>query len=521
MPLNIISIRSLSFTGTTWLNLVLGTARKAHAIGPPERLLRLVRNGEEVEGGACRACGTGCPKMAPFLDSADPGSNVFLQLASHLEVDHLVINNPGSEALPQLNDPGINIKELVLTRDGRGTACSHLKYNPDSTPKQTIKDWFEPAARSLLGNIDPGRQMLVRFEDILTSPELFLPRIASFCGLELPTNATKYWEHDIHPVAGNGGAIAMRRIHLGGSFPKKPEWHERYERLCENELISVEQDWRRDLDRETRLLFDALAGELNGRLGYTRDEAPGDATAPRRGFLGRAWNLLTGSTPEHPAHAARMDTEKLNPAACLSTQAWLDMCFITEEWNRLGHAADAGPLPFADASQREQIASILAKHAHDRPADHPRGGLVLDCGTGLSTVALARLADAPAIGIASSSEDLELASTIPPMDPLLLGTIRFEGLKDASRLPCPDASASWALLGTHAGSKDAITPGILADLKRVLIEGSPVLASPGMESRLQEAGFSIDTEVFQMEIQGAGDISSGETRGSDAVLLAH
>ncbi len=42
-----------------------------------------------------------------------------------------------------------------------------------------------------------------------------------------------------------------------------------------------------------------------------------------------------------------------------------------------------------------------------------------------------------------------------------------------------------------------------------------------MESRLQEAGFSIDTEVFQMEIQGAGDISSGETRGSDAVLLAH
>ena len=64
-PVTVAVIRSLSFTGTTWLNTVLGGHENALVLGPADRLWRFV-NGEET-GDLCRVHGGSCDFWPGFL----------------------------------------------------------------------------------------------------------------------------------------------------------------------------------------------------------------------------------------------------------------------------------------------------------------------------------------------------------------------------------------------------------------------------------------------------------------------
>lgn len=285
----VVVLRSLSYTGTTWLNLVLGTAARAFALGPPERLFRLLEKGVGAEGPACRVCGDRCPLWNGVLDRIDSGANVYSQLASLVGATHIVTNNPGSGvAAEHLRDPSIDVRTVLMVRDGRGTIESYLKYYPQHDPIEAIRGWFLPAAESMRAS--SAGQLLVRFEDVAAEDPKVLTRIAEHVGLELPASATRYWEHELHPVAGNTGAIAMRRLHLGQTISNRhaDAWADRYRRLTTGSGERVEETWRAALAPEIRAAFDLCAGALNEQFGYQRERFDEATLMAARARLGAA-----------------------------------------------------------------------------------------------------------------------------------------------------------------------------------------------------------------------------------------
>ena len=94
-PLTVVVVNSLSYTGTTWLNLVLGSHPRAFTIGPPDRVYQLLRtNPIERPVNACRVHGPTCQFWEEFCAQYNPSENYYVQLAAHAQCDFLVINNP-------------------------------------------------------------------------------------------------------------------------------------------------------------------------------------------------------------------------------------------------------------------------------------------------------------------------------------------------------------------------------------------------------------------------------------------
>ena len=293
MPTNttVIDIRSLSYTGTTWLNLVLGTSSDAFAIGPPDRLFRLLEHGVAQQGPPCRVCGDPCSLWDSILPRIDPEKNVYRQVSELTGCSHVVINNPAIGKARDHLDESVDVKRIFVVRDGRGTIHSYRRYSPDKSMKEAI-NWFLPAAKALHAMTASSDSPILRFEDLIVSPEVALQEVASYSGLQLPDNAHLYWEHDLHPVAGNAGAIAMRKLHMGQPVSKdRPDFMARYDRLVESMgRQALEEEWKKTWTPEELNAFDRKAGAFNAGFNYDRDPGiPGN----RPGILNRLHGACT------------------------------------------------------------------------------------------------------------------------------------------------------------------------------------------------------------------------------------
>ncbi|NNL64972.1 MAG: hypothetical protein HKP30_01890, partial [Myxococcales bacterium] len=83
---HVVKVLSPSYTGTTWLNLVLGGHARAFTIGPPDRVWQLREQGFDD---ACRVHAADCPFWPAFFRAYRPGENFYLQLAAFSGRDHL------------------------------------------------------------------------------------------------------------------------------------------------------------------------------------------------------------------------------------------------------------------------------------------------------------------------------------------------------------------------------------------------------------------------------------------------
>ena len=78
VPVRVVVINSLSYSGTTWLNAVLGSHRDAFALGPAHRVWEMRHKGWEE---ACLIHGKSCPFWPKFHLEYDERDNFFTQLA--------------------------------------------------------------------------------------------------------------------------------------------------------------------------------------------------------------------------------------------------------------------------------------------------------------------------------------------------------------------------------------------------------------------------------------------------------
>jgi hypothetical protein len=269
-PVTVVVINSLSYTGTTWLNLVLGSHPKTFALGPCDRPYALPL---EKASEACRVHGEACTFWPEFYQTLG-SENFFVHLARRSGKSIIVTNNP----LPQgaglaLNHPDVVVKSIDLVRDGRGVAWSYAHKHPGETFYDSVQNWLKPAIEGIV--FDPANpdRLCLRYEEVLADQRGMLARVGSFIGVDYDDSAMRFWEHDHHAAAGNVGPVFMIKLHQGLPLPNfardRSFYEEQYNKAKQDPEHQFESErWRAQLSPRELFAFEYFCGRANARLGY-------------------------------------------------------------------------------------------------------------------------------------------------------------------------------------------------------------------------------------------------------------
>ncbi|MCC7410759.1 MAG: hypothetical protein IT495_03885 [Gammaproteobacteria bacterium] len=272
----VVHIESFSYSGTTWINLLLGCHPRAVALGPPDRVVDQFFTGGGDGHDGCRVHGEQCVLWPRFFATADRARNFYVQVAELLDKDVIVINNvlSGQRAQRELVHPDVLVKRVCVVRDGRSVLASYLKYHPDADFLDSVTGWFAPFAAGLPYDSDNPDVLAVRYEDVVRDQRGFLDAAGAFLDLAYGEDSVRFWEWDHHLIRCNPGPLALLRTHLGlptGSRDRT-QTQERYQRLLRNpHEVTIDELWQRDFGVRERIAFDYFAGEVNARWGYERD----------------------------------------------------------------------------------------------------------------------------------------------------------------------------------------------------------------------------------------------------------
>ena len=233
MQITVVQIRSLSYTGTTWINTVLGCHEKVLALGPADRIWDIA-NGK-LPGPACLVHGKDCDFWEGFLASYTPDKNLFIELAkysgkTHFSTNNLLLQGAGT----QLNHPDIKTRYIQVVRDGRALAESFRRKFDGKTFIQGITEFLQPSFSNFM--FEPGNPDLLclRYEDVLSDQAGFLKLAGDYINLQYDKKSLQYWEWPLHLISGNQGTIASIRLGEGlpiGNFSGHELYREQFEKL--------------------------------------------------------------------------------------------------------------------------------------------------------------------------------------------------------------------------------------------------------------------------------------------------
>ncbi len=301
-PVTVVAARALSYSGTTWMNLVLGSHAKAFTLGPPDIAWGLRHKGFEGANLVWKEKDTFWRGFDKYWDRQ---SNFLIALAQYAKVTHLFMDGP-SAAFSQevLSDPGLHVLHPVYVRDGRAISASYARRNRDRGYLASILPggWMYNSFRALSHNSGASPAQVIRYEDSVARPLEFLEKMGRYLNLEYTPDALRFWAHDHHITSGNQGTIATLRLAKGlpiDHFESETFYREQLARMERDHLAGfIDDRWDEELSRLERFYFDILLGADNQALGYARDQFSPEEVRDLLEMHGR--EVSAGRAPEVP-----------------------------------------------------------------------------------------------------------------------------------------------------------------------------------------------------------------------------
>lgn len=272
----LVNVDALSYSGTTWLNLLLGSHNDTLHIGPPARLWSLRDQGFE---GACLVHGKDCPFWKGFGEIWDPQRNFFLALREYSGKSIFLMDNAPPDFLEEAGgDERVHVKKARYIRDGRAITASYARRTETNYLRSILPSaWFFSSFQAI-----PGLRKLTasgipyfHYEKIVEDQGEFLDKAGEWLGVEYGTSALRFWEYDHHVTSGNGGPIGMVISHSAQNKNVSAStdlYQVELDRLRrEPDKAFNDNRWVDQLSTTDRFWFDHLMGAQNEALGYQRD----------------------------------------------------------------------------------------------------------------------------------------------------------------------------------------------------------------------------------------------------------
>ena len=278
-------ILSCPFSGSTWLNFMLGSHPQIIGIG---ELRSLGRTGRP----ACRLHGEECPFWSRFepASSEDPHLQVARLSGKRLITD----TSKWDRSIPRSTDPRVRSRCIFLIRDGRAVIASALRKGRMRGMRRAATWWVElfENKRRMFEEFGPADRLEIRYEDLTRDPAGELRRMCEFLGVEFDPVMLEYWNAEHHPLAGNVGTLMGMLRKSGQELPQdaierskkdRLEWDLSFYKDADAAQFQDER-WKKELGPWKRLIFRFYGGRLNRQLGYGRD---GLASRPNTSSPGR------------------------------------------------------------------------------------------------------------------------------------------------------------------------------------------------------------------------------------------
>ena len=270
--MHVVNVVSPSYTGTTWLNLVLGSHPRCFAIGPPERVW--ASRGSDWKD-ACRVHAEACTFWPDFARRFDADRNFYLQLSEATGRDVFVINNPSpAHRDSELGHSDVIVHEVRLVRDGRALAASYARHH-EVDFLDAVRQYAKPVLESFEVDFQREDVPTLRYEDVMQQPEEALVAISRAVGIEWSPEALDYFAFEHHITSGNHATIAgVRQLQGGGvgQFRDQSFYEEQVDRMrTAGARAFKDERWQQELGPRERYFFDALCGEANRNWGYPED----------------------------------------------------------------------------------------------------------------------------------------------------------------------------------------------------------------------------------------------------------
>jgi len=276
-PIKIIHITSISYSGTTWINLVLASHPQTFMVGPPDRIWKLDKTDAHR---ACLIHDRDCTFWPGFL-SEKRGGPFFERLAHYSGKTVFIINNPTNDFLEHEILPyDFDYRLITAWRDPRGVLTSALRHQPERFPNlhTAISDWLLPGLLNVMKKIRGSKRecLPIHYENLIKQPQATLKSLENHLGLLYKQDPFRYWEYEHHLTAGNTGSIHLLRklqgLH-GYDHHRAPYYDELLSRITHGDFAPrIDDSWERLMTRNDLLAYDALAGNMHQDLGYKRDE---------------------------------------------------------------------------------------------------------------------------------------------------------------------------------------------------------------------------------------------------------
>jgi len=199
-PITVVNVTSTSYSGSTWLNLLLGSHSRMFSVGIADRLRRMGRP-------VCSFHGPECPLWSGFL--VGEKENLYERIARLAEGKILLVNN-ARYTLAEQDHPAIHPRFIFLIRDGRAVAHSDMRKHPHLRMWKAARSWargINKKARMLSSR--PEQDVLhVHYEKLRDRTQEELERICQFLGLAFEPTMLEYWAQAHHFLGGNAGSLS-------------------------------------------------------------------------------------------------------------------------------------------------------------------------------------------------------------------------------------------------------------------------------------------------------------------------
>lgn len=263
----VVNVISTSYSGSTWVNLMLGSHSQAFSVG---EFKHVVRSGQAV----CSLHGESCPFWGGYQYDQ---SNPFLWISQKSGRRFLIVNNSRNTLRFQQHER-IHSRFVHLLRDGCAVVASRLRKKRSKSVWAAARMWTHNVRRNrrLIRRQHAEDAIEIKYEDLVDDPGYGLERLCGFLDLPFEPEMREYWQVAHHFIGGSLGTISSLASKRRSALPDIPKWRNldeaRRHNLTYYDKVDpstfVDERWKKELTDWQLLVFGLIAGRLNRKVGY-------------------------------------------------------------------------------------------------------------------------------------------------------------------------------------------------------------------------------------------------------------
>ncbi|NJL00958.1 MAG: sulfotransferase [Spirulinaceae cyanobacterium RM2_2_10] len=297
MQKTVVFIMGIGRSGSTLLDLMLGSHPRAFSLGEISKLPQFVSKGwrlcplpesrfwednftpEEMQTLARGFSGHRLHRAIPLkLErwvrgwlGKDAILNPYTQLFTKIDRDVLIDSSKYSSWLTrrlearEFRQQRLQSYLIHMVRDGRAVLNSYLRIYPDQGAEALSQRWLSELQKKtvIYEQFPSDRKLIIHYENLAADPQGTLQQICELIGLEFVPDMVEYWKHDHHHIVGSRGTNATIAKYRGRQAEREVQsiHGDFYDKL--NFEIKLDLRWQKELSAADLATFERIVGDRN------------------------------------------------------------------------------------------------------------------------------------------------------------------------------------------------------------------------------------------------------------------